>query len=240
MAGTEGHREPGGAAASQLRVRVLRVFTDESGRFGNRLGIADGGLVAPDRRQAVAHELGFSETVFVDDSASGALRIFTPDVELPLAGHPLVGAAWALGTSLGQESLTLLPPGGAVRAWGDPDGRTWIDAPLRSLPDWTLVELGSPREVDDLAGPLRADHDHVVYFAAVSDGVLRVRCFAPAFGIFEDEATGSAGLRLAALLARTLEIRQGKGSLLFARPIDSDRAAVGGFVVEDDPVALRL
>ncbi len=67
---------------------------------------------------------------------------------------------------------------------------------------------------------------------------MRMRCFAPRFGIIEDEATGSAALRLATALGQPIDIRQGKGSVLSARPIDSERAAVGGLVVEDLPLSL--
>ena len=105
----------------------------------------------------------------------------------------------------------------------------------RHLAGLDARRTGHPGRVDDLAGPLRPEHDHVTYWAWVDAGVLRVRCFAPRYGIDEDEATGSAALRLAFLLDRPLEIRQGKGSLLYARPIDPERAAVGGFVVEDGP-----
>lgn len=53
--------------------------------------------------QALAAELGLSETVFVfppeSPDASARLRIFTPAVELPMAGHPVVGAAWVLHTA---------------------------------------------------------------------------------------------------------------------------------------------
>jgi predicted PhzF superfamily epimerase YddE/YHI9 len=221
-------------------VRVLRVFTDTAGLWGNSLGVVDDGrLVAESDRQRVAHELGFSETIFIDDRATGVLRIFTPAVELPLAGHPLVGAAWLLGCESDSSALLeLRPPGGLVRAWSDDDNRTWIDAPLASLPDWTLVQLGSPVAIDDLSGPLQPEHDHVVYWAWVEPGVVRMRCFAPKFGITEDEATGSAALRLATALDQPIEIRQGKGSVLCAHPIDSDRAAVGGLVVEDQPLRL--
>ena len=57
----------------------------------------DGAVVDPERRQATAAEIGYSETVFVDDPERGELRIFTPTDELEFAGHPLVGAAWLLG-----------------------------------------------------------------------------------------------------------------------------------------------
>ena len=220
-------------------VRVLRVFTDVAGRFGNPLGAIDGALVEEADRQRVAHELGFSETIFIEDRATGALRIFTPATELALAGHPLVGAAWLLSRESSDRTLLeLRPPGGLVRAWSDIDTRTWIDAPLQSLPDWTLVELALPAAIDDLHGPLLPEHDHVFYWAWVEPGVVRARCFAPRFGIAEDEATGSAALQLTTVLGAPIEIRQGKGSVLSARPIDSGRAAVGGLVVEDEPLRL--
>ena len=76
----------------------------------------DGAAVPPAARQAVAAELGFSETVFVDDAATGELRIHTPTVELPLAGHPLVGTAWLLAET-GTPVDTLRPPAGDVPTW---------------------------------------------------------------------------------------------------------------------------
>ena len=104
-------------------VRVLRVFTDEQCRHGNALGVIDGALVGEADRQRIAQELGFSETIFVDRYDTGELRIFTPGGEIPLAGHPLVGAAWLL--LRGQESPTVLdlrPPGGVVHSWADEGG----------------------------------------------------------------------------------------------------------------------
>jgi PhzF family phenazine biosynthesis protein len=78
-------------------LHILRVFTAEDGSGGNLLGVfLDGTAVPRAGRQAVAAKLGFSETVFVDDAVNGQLQIFTPAVELPFAGHPLVGTAWLL------------------------------------------------------------------------------------------------------------------------------------------------
>ena len=84
-------------------LQVLRVFCDEGGENGNPLGVfLEGAEVSEGRRQAVARELGFSETVFVDDLARGECRIFTPGLELRFAGHPMRRhrlAAAAGGTS---------------------------------------------------------------------------------------------------------------------------------------------
>ena len=61
-------------------VRVLRVFTDDGGRQGNALGVIDGALVGQDDRQRVAHELGFSETIFIDDRDTGELARVPPPI----------------------------------------------------------------------------------------------------------------------------------------------------------------
>jgi hypothetical protein len=48
-------------------LHVLRVFCDSDGQFGSPLGVVlDGPAVPPERRQPLAAELGFSETVYVD------------------------------------------------------------------------------------------------------------------------------------------------------------------------------
>ena len=83
-----------------IDVTVLRVFTDENGRYGNLLGVVDAASVEPADRQRLATELGYSETIFVTLPAAGThttqAHIHTPATELPFAGHPTVGAAWWL------------------------------------------------------------------------------------------------------------------------------------------------
>ena len=57
--------------------------------------------------------MNFSETTFVVDEKPGEarVRIFTPDRELPFAGHPTLGTAWVLGQGRDRQTLHL----GAVR-----------------------------------------------------------------------------------------------------------------------------
>ena len=110
-------------------LHTLRVFLGPDGAGGNPLGVVlDGAAVPPARRQAVAADLGFSETVFVDDRVTGALQIFTPTVELPLAGHPLVGTAWLLGRRPGRNAA----PAGGRGAHVERRRLTWI----RGRPEW--------------------------------------------------------------------------------------------------------
>ncbi len=219
------------------RLHVLRVFTDEAGAWGNPLGVfLDGAEVPADRRQAVAHDLGFSETVFVDDRARGEIRIFTPGLELPFAGHPTVGTAWLLANE-GEAVEALRPPAGEV-AVRRQDELTYVAGRVEWSPPWDLVELGSPEEVEALDGPPGGREDEIYLWTWVDEGagVVRSRCFSLADGVGEDEATGSAAIMLAAELGRELTIHQGEGSLLHARPLDAGRAEVGGRVVLRDLV----
>ena len=65
-------------------LHVLRVFCSEDGEFGNLLGVfLDGGVVLRDRRQAIAADLNFSETVFVDDRGRGGIDIYMWAVVIP-------------------------------------------------------------------------------------------------------------------------------------------------------------
>jgi predicted PhzF superfamily epimerase YddE/YHI9 len=223
-------------------LHVLRVFCAEDGSGGNELGVfLEGADVPGDRRQEIAHELGFSETVFVDDRASGAIRIFTPESELPLAGHPLVGTAWLLRDQ-GAPVTALRPPAGevSVRFEGE---LPFAGANPEWGPTWELIELGSAEEVDALtAAPEGHPLPYVWSWMADSKTTVRARAFAPGEGIPEDEATGSAALRLVARIGHPIQIRQGRaaGSLIYARPLDDGRAEVGGVVVADERREHRL
>ncbi|MBB2971047.1 PhzF family phenazine biosynthesis protein [Mesorhizobium sp. RMAD-H1] len=86
--------------ASGRPYEIYDVFTGEA-LSGNPLAIvhdADG--LDEKRMQAIAREFNLSETVFVTSATNpihtAAIRIFTPEYELPFAGHPTVGTAIAL------------------------------------------------------------------------------------------------------------------------------------------------
>ena len=166
--------------------------------------------------------------MFVDDRAAGAIRIFTPTLELPLAGHPLVGTAWLLARE-GEAVGALRPPAGEVAVRFEA-GLTWIAGDPEWGPAWELRELGSPAEVDALDGPPEDAGEIALWAWADRDGgQIRQRVFAHEVGIVEDEATGSAAMRLVAALGREIEISQGAGSVIYARP-RGRLAEVGGRV----------
>ena len=94
-----------------MKIDLVDVFA-HGPLSGNPLAVVHGadGL-APEAMQRLAAWIGFSETVFLlapqDAGADYRARIFTPTVELPFAGHPTLGAAFAF-----------VAAGGAVREGG--------------------------------------------------------------------------------------------------------------------------
>jgi predicted PhzF superfamily epimerase YddE/YHI9 len=218
------------AKPPRVEVRVPRVFCNEAGEFGNPLGVVlDGPAVVADDRQALARHLGYSETVFVDDAAGGRIAIFTPEVELPFAGHPTVGIAWLLREH-GHRIEALRPPAGTVAVRFDGD-TTWVAARPEWCPEWELIRYGSAAEIDEL--PIATDGFKYVWAWIDEDaGTIRSRCFVPEAGVEEDEATGSAALPLSHLLGRPIEVHQGEGSVIHARPVGDGFVEIGGRVVE--------
>jgi predicted PhzF superfamily epimerase YddE/YHI9 len=215
-------------------LHLLRVFCGENGSGGNPLAVfLDGAEVAPEARQGVAAELGLSETVFVDDAARGELRIFTPAVELDFAGHPAVGAAWLLAAQ--RTPVEMLRPAAGEAAVRYDDGASFVSARPEWGPPWEWEQLGSPEEVDALDGPRRG-HDLMGAWAWLDEGagIVRARVFPVRIGIAEDEATGSAAVRLCALLGRELDIRQGRGSRILARPRADGWVEIGGRTVLEE------
>lgn len=209
--------------------QVLRVFTrGEVG--GNHLGVVmDVAGLDACAMQEIASGLGFSETVFLDCTRPVPMaRIFTPAVEIPFAGHPLVGAGWVLGTMGPWRRLACGIGEVPFRSEGD---RTWIEVAIsRDLEEVSpAVAAGTGLPVATGAWmvrlPLRyllletatagavqmarPDYDRLaaepwegtLLFARAGQAV-KARFFAPALGVpCEDPATGSAAVALASALS---------------------------------------
>jgi trans-2,3-dihydro-3-hydroxyanthranilate isomerase len=257
---------------------IVDVFTDTP-LEGNPVAVfLDGSGVSGEAMQRTARELNLSETVFLleaeaeaeadgdgEGEADARARIFTPGLELPFAGHPVLGAAFVLGERLRTDDVRLLTGAGVIPislrregetiAYGEMDQPVPTPQPFEQEAE-LLAAVGVERSelpVEAYSnGPL---HVYVVLpdEAAVAslepdlralaqlDGSLGVSCFAgegtryktrmfaPAAGVPEDPATGSAAGPLAFHLHRhgrislgdRLEIRQGeeigRPSLLHAR-----------------------
>lgn len=209
---------------------VVRVFVGPGDTGGNELGVfLDGAAIPQDRRLAVTAELGFSETVFVDDLATAQIAIFVPAAELPFAGHPTVGTSWLLA-EVGRPVSVLRVPAGDVPTWRESD-LTWI----RARPAWVdfrvlprFVEYASAPEVDALPGHSSEPWLYAWAWEDKSAGRLRSRSFPTWAGIAEDEASGAAAVLMGARLGRSVTIRQGVGSEISVEPGPEGTVEVGG------------
>lgn len=81
----------------------LDVFTDRA-FGGNQLAVfTDARGLTTTEMQTLTREMNFSESTFVfpaeTPDTAARVRIFTPAIEMPMAGHPTVGTAWWLAQS---------------------------------------------------------------------------------------------------------------------------------------------
>jgi trans-2,3-dihydro-3-hydroxyanthranilate isomerase len=137
--------------------RLLDVFC--IGPFtGNQLCVVpDAASLETPTMQALAREIGFSETTFVTsiDADGYGVRIFTPGQELPFAGHPTLGTAFLLAAEgrVGGQ-MTQRCAAGALRVEVDPDaGR----GRMRQFPGALSPSFDDRAGVAAAAGLIEAD-----------------------------------------------------------------------------------
>ncbi|MGL4306622.1 MAG: PhzF family phenazine biosynthesis protein [Mycobacteriaceae bacterium] len=217
-------------------IDVVRVFTDPNGRYGNQLGIVDAADIPTSARQALAAELGYSETIFVDfprdGSASANASIFTPAVEIPFAGHPTVGLSWWLAQR-GVPLQTLHVPAGLLRVSYDGE-LTTVQARSEWAAEFSVYELDSPEQVtNSTPAEYSDDHSYIWAWQNREEGIIRSRMFAPFFGIVEDQATGSDAVRMTEYLSRSLVVIQGEGSYIHTTWHPNGWVDLGGRTVHE-------
>jgi trans-2,3-dihydro-3-hydroxyanthranilate isomerase len=125
---------------------VADVFTDAPLQ-GNPLAVfTDAAGLSAELMQRAARELHLSETVFVvsagnDSYCDAHIRIFTPALELPFAGHPVLGTAFVLGEGLDSDTVRLRCRAGIVPiALTRRDGQIVFGEMSQPVPTWTLFD----------------------------------------------------------------------------------------------------
>jgi trans-2,3-dihydro-3-hydroxyanthranilate isomerase len=88
---------------------IVDVFAPEK-YAGNQLAVfRDAGRLSGGEMQKIAKEMNYSETTFIlsetDVDGSYAVRIFTPDAEIPFAGHPTLGTAYVIQREIVGETV---------------------------------------------------------------------------------------------------------------------------------------
>jgi trans-2,3-dihydro-3-hydroxyanthranilate isomerase len=143
-----------------LRYVVADVFTDRP-LEGNQLGVfTDARQLNGEVMQRLARELNFSETVFVlpaEGEGHARIRIFTPTIGVPFAGHPTLGTAFVLAAPLQLDEIKLETAKGVVpvRLERD-DGRISFGRMTQPLP--TVEPYG---EVDELLAGLKVERSEL-------------------------------------------------------------------------------
>ena len=131
----------------RFRYVVADVFTDTP-LEGNQVAVFTDARDLPEESlQPLAREMNFSETVFVypaGDDAHARIRIFTPVVEVPFAGHPTLGAAFVLGAPLQLGEIRLETGAGVVPVQLEREGARivfgWMSQPLPSVVPFSAVD----------------------------------------------------------------------------------------------------
>ena len=145
-----------------MKLDIVDVFAERQ-LAGNQLAVVhDAGGMTTEQMQEVAREMNFSETTFVLDANDerARVRIFTPEWELPFAGHPTVGTAWVLGRT--RPAYTLDLGVGPVTVAFDGD-LCWMDPPA--------VDLGAAVDARTAASVigLSPDQLHPAYPAQLAE-----------------------------------------------------------------------
>jgi trans-2,3-dihydro-3-hydroxyanthranilate isomerase len=225
---------------------ILDVFSSRP-LAGNQLAVFEDAVDIPEHLlQPLAREIGFSETVFVtpgDGDADVSMRIFTPESEVPFAGHPTLGTAVAVSAHTGARQVKLGTGRGVIQVTVEPGdngaSRGSMVQPIPTVsaapnPEAILAAIGAPRSelpimvydngiahvfvvlsTPEQVAALRPDIQALTELSGTMEGALvgfnvlagsgdrwKTRMFAPAAGIAEDPATGSAAGPLALHLAR--------------------------------------
>ncbi|KOF08767.1 phenazine biosynthesis protein PhzF [Planococcus glaciei] len=166
---------------TSLNYELIDVFTNNP-FGGNQLAVFHDEIELPtETMQKIAGELNLSETVFIrppkNPDNQKSLRIFTPKVELPMAGHPTVGASfvladkgliptepgqnhWILEEQIGEIPVTVYKEGTAI-------SKVEMTQPLPVFGS----QFQKPGLVADLLSLSPKDLDHRFPIQSVSSGV---------------------------------------------------------------------
>jgi len=150
---------------SAFRYVVADVFTDKP-LAGNQLAVfTDAREIPEDLLQPLAREMNFSETVFVlpkESDGHARIRIFTPTIEIPFAGHPTLGTAFVLAAPLQLGEIRLETGAGVVPVRLEREGPRIVFGRMEQ-PIPTVEPYENEAELLDALGVARSELPVEVY-----------------------------------------------------------------------------
>ena len=153
------------------------VFTSQA-LEGNPLAVfPDGRSLSDNEMQAIAKEMNLSETTYIlpRDAATEKergvrVRIFTVEEELPFAGHPTLGTAFALRGNTGAEEIKLeLNVGTIPVRFEEKPGQPAFGEMRQNDP--VFGQIHDPKKIAEVSGIPAADIDTELPIQTVSTGV---------------------------------------------------------------------
>jgi trans-2,3-dihydro-3-hydroxyanthranilate isomerase len=144
---------------TRYEYRIVDVFTDRA-FGGNPLAVfREPGALDAKTMQAIAKELHLSETTFLFKPSSAAadhrVRIFTPDAELPFAGHPTLGTAYVLTD--GKDGTTRLEEGVGIINVAIREGFVQMEQPLPTFTGTTITRKAAADALGIAVEEIRSD-----------------------------------------------------------------------------------
>jgi predicted PhzF superfamily epimerase YddE/YHI9 len=218
------------------KAHILRVFCDERNHFGDTASVVvDEGKRIPDNeRQAIAQTLATGETIFINSLGNPSISVMHPQGEIDFAGVGVLGVAWLLAKLQNKPLDTLNGRGGMIKTWQDGD-LTWIEADSTTSPRWNYKQESNVETIENIQLADTSEIQHTMIWAWIDEtsGTIRARTFAADWDIPEAMGNGSGSMLLAKQLNRSIEIRHGQGSVIFAKPNSGDLVSLGGRVYQE-------
>jgi predicted PhzF superfamily epimerase YddE/YHI9 len=221
---------------SDTKAHFLCVFTNQSGKYGDLASVViDEDRHIPDsKRQTITRKLHTGETTFINDVSNANISIMHYQGEVSFAGTVALATAWLLA-KLRREPIEIMHGrDGDIITWQE-GGLIWVRTDLSTMPPWHHKQLESSEAIEQITVEEAKAMEHTMVWAWIdqAEGLIRARTFASDWDIPEAQGNGSGSMMLAARLQRAIEIKHGKGSVIFAKPVENNQAAIGGRVVED-------
>ena len=139
---------------TQGNLRRLSAFT-QTPEGGNPAGVWIGEQLPPAQEmQAIAAEVGFSETAFIAPSAGQkrTIRYYSPEAEVAFCGHATIASGVSLGESDGDNTYLLSTTVGEVPVAVKTEGKFKIAALTSIEPEYQLAEAALLEQILKLLG----------------------------------------------------------------------------------------